>query len=138
LNTTTQIVNTTPGIIYLPPSEDFPAGFKLVPGDQNNVPNSYVALESVQKALKHLEQPVVVRSYENPAGVYKSQVIVFSEGQAGPEHNITPTSLDGYPVQAAKELIRAEGDRGTLQMWLKNTRDREVKSAITDHLKAVK
>lgn len=144
----TVIENNCPRFHFLPPTESYEGGIRLVPG-KNNVPNKYLEeLEAYEvdkvdrngkktgtrfpgrEVLAELQKPVIIHSVQGQR--FYAQITVYPAGAAA-EHEgpALPASLDGYSETAALEIIKRTTDKKALERWEKAARG-DLKKVISD------
>lgn len=138
--TTTLVENCTAALIFLPPLDGYPQGIALRPNPvQNNVPDAYLELlqstPSGQKTLAQLQEPVLINSWERGTR-HGPRIIIYRKGQEQ-EFRANPVSLESLPTKAALEFIRVTDSVAQLKAWLPTARDKDVKRALSDRIKAL-
>lgn len=149
----TLIENYCPRFHFLPPTESYDGGIRLVPG-KNNVPNAYMdellahECDKVNKAGKvvgtrfpgreliaQLEVPVVIHTHNGSK--VSAQICVFPAGSAAEAEGPTlPATLDGYSDTAALEIVKRTNDKVALARWEKAARG-DLKKAVSDRRQAL-
>lgn len=139
--TTCKIDNNTARLLGLPPTENFPAGLRLVPG-LNNVPLDYldelkareIAPEPKpdgkpravrypgREALDNLLVPVKI--VKPDGATFGPQITIYTDDQAGREEGPpAPHDLSKYEKEeVAIALVRSTKDRGALKSYAKDKR----------------
>jgi hypothetical protein len=158
-----KIENHRPSFIFLPNTESFPDGIRLIPG-MNSVPEKYMTelfdFEIVRfktdvvkrdkdgnrvggtqafpgrETLEQLQQPVRILRYEG--NTTSPQITVYPEGavldvEDGPR---LPHDLGEYEPAPALTLIRVISDKEALKRWTKDPR-KEIASAAQTRISSL-
>lgn len=153
-NPVTKIDNHCPRFHFLPPTDSYQSGIRLIPGS-NNVPNAYleelnaVEVETVDRhgkltgkkrypgreLLAQLQETVVIHTVNGTK--LSPQITVYPEGSAAEQEGPQlPVTLDGYGDVAALEIVKRTSDKSALARWEKAARG-DLKKAISDRRQAL-
>lgn len=139
MSDTVVIENNTSAFILLFPTDGFPQGIRLLPGN-NDVPVRY--LEELKEHAVTTEArggkpgPIrypgreVLESLQTPITYYTvdgkvrgPRITIYERDQvARPEGPMAPIDLKAYKDEAAKIVIKTCSDKAALKRWMKDNR----------------